>query len=94
MYASATYYDDLMLAAAWLYKATGSATYLAQAEQTYAVIMADPDAYQQTIYNWDQQFYAGCLMLWTLTSDRQYATQVRTAHTHTVLCRLGMRGAG
>ena len=82
MYASPTYYDDLMLAAAWLAKATQQTGYLVQAQQYYNTIVADPTAYQQPVYNWDAQFYAGCLSLWTQTGNRTYATQAsRLAET-------------
>ena len=76
MYSSATYEDDLMLAAAWMYKATGTSAWLSYAEAHYAVINLDSAQYAQPVYNWDNQYYAGCLLLWTETQDRKYATQV------------------
>ena len=79
MYSSATYNDDLMLAAVWLYKATGTKTYLDVATGLYDTINADASKYTQMVYNWDSQFYAGCLLLWTETQDRKYANQVSPA---------------
>ena len=76
MYSSATYNDDLMLAAAWLYKATGTTAYLNVATALYDQISADASKYAQTVYNWDNQFYAACLVLFTETQDRKYASQV------------------
>lgn len=66
------YTDELVWGALWLYRATGDASYLAQAETAYASLSKD---YRWT-HSWDDKSYGSFVLLAQLTNKPQYAQDV------------------
>jgi len=66
------YNDELVWAAAWLYRATGEASYLAKAESIYASSFAN--ASLRWTHNWDDKAYGATVLLAQLTGKSVYKT--------------------
>ncbi|MGA6161869.1 glycoside hydrolase family 9 protein [Amycolatopsis magusensis] len=71
------YQDELVWAAAWLYRATGDAAYLAKAESEYNHLATEPQSsersYKWTIA-WDDKSYGAYVLLAELTGGERYFT--------------------
>ncbi|MFI6025615.1 glycoside hydrolase family 9 protein [Amycolatopsis magusensis] len=71
------YQDELVWAAAWLYRATGDAAYLAKAEAEYDRLATEPQSsersYKWTIA-WDDKSYGAYVLLAELTGGERYFT--------------------
>jgi endoglucanase len=65
--------DDLPFAAAWLYKATGDTTYLAQAESDYARV-AGSSGHSGWIAVWDDVRTALYILMAGIAADEDYAS--------------------
>jgi chitodextrinase len=67
--------DELVWGAAWLYRATGQASYLAKAEDYYDNLsnenQTDIKSYRWT-HDWDDKAYGSYVLLATLTGDQRY----------------------
>jgi endoglucanase len=63
LYNSTTYYDDLLWAAAWMYKATGDQTYLKDAEDFYVRYLYNEQGSERLLYNWNDYFWAANVFL-------------------------------
>ncbi len=74
------YWDELVWAALWLYRATGDATYLAKAETYYNNLNNEVGqtvkAYKWT-HNWDDKAYGSYVLLAMLTQDPAKRAQYR-----------------
>jgi len=71
------YQDELVWAAAWLYKATGDQSYLTRAEQLYV---------DKTVseLSWDDKTIAGTVLLAQLTGEDKYITKADAFCDHMV----------
>ncbi|MBN6041954.1 glycoside hydrolase family 9 protein [Amycolatopsis sp. 195334CR] len=71
------YTDELVWAAAWLYRATGDPAYLAKAEAEYGNLATEPQSsersYKWTIA-WDDKSYGAYVLLAELTGGARYFT--------------------
>ncbi|MGC7094609.1 glycoside hydrolase family 9 protein [Amycolatopsis lurida] len=71
------YNDELVWAAAWLYRATGDPAYLAKAEAEYGNLATEPQSsersYKWTIA-WDDKSYGAYVLLAELTGGERYFT--------------------
>jgi Glycosyl hydrolase family 9 len=63
LYNSTSYYDDLLWAAAWMYKATGDQNYLKDAEDFYIRHLYNEGGSDTLLYNWDDYFWAANVLL-------------------------------
>ena len=71
---STNYYEDeLIWAAAWLFKATGDNTYLAKAESLYA---SRSQTWTSWSFDWSDKLAGAQLLLFELTGKAQYKTDV------------------
>ncbi len=66
------YFDELVWAAAWLYRATGEASYLNKAESLYAQNLAG--ASLRWTHAWDDKTYGATVLLAELTGKAIYKT--------------------
>lgn len=66
-----------MLGSAWMALASGNVGYRIDAQNFFNRIQANPTAYQTIFYNWDNQYYAACLVMWQVTGQSVYQQQVR-----------------
>ena len=66
------YYDELAWSAAWMYRATGEATYLAKAEAIYASNLSGLPL--KWTHNWDDKTYGTTVLLAQLTGKAVYKT--------------------
>lgn len=66
------YYDELVWAAAWLYRATGEPAYLMKAESIYNQHFAN-DGLRWT-HNWDGKIYGAIVLLAQITNKQVYKT--------------------
>jgi len=66
------YNDELVWGAAWLYRATGDATYLQKAESLYAQYYTN--ATLHWTHNWDDKTYGATVLLAELTGKAVYLT--------------------
>jgi hypothetical protein len=88
LYNSSSYLDDLMLAAAWLAQTTGKQFYVSDAEAYWERIQQGREtSWQSFIYDWDNQWWPGNLLLWQLTGNRRYQVPLhfvflRSNHLH------------
>ncbi|MEI6474692.1 MAG: glycoside hydrolase family 9 protein [Planctomycetota bacterium] len=64
------YYDELAWSAAWLYRATGEAAYLAKAEAIYSQNIAGLPL--KWTHNWDDKTYGVTVLLAQLTGNSSY----------------------
>lgn len=64
------YWDELVWAAAWLYRATGQKSYLAQAEALYQKHLQGK--YQPSTLNWDDKRLGAAILLAQLTQKEEY----------------------
>jgi len=64
------YWDELVWAAAWLYRATGQKSYLAQAEALYQKYLLKK--YQPSTLNWDDKRPGAAVLLAQLTQKEDY----------------------
>ncbi|WP_367127091.1 glycoside hydrolase family 9 protein [Saccharothrix sp. HUAS TT1] len=69
------YQDELVWGAAWLYRATGDASYLAKAKAEYPKLSTEPQtttrSYRWTIA-WDDKSYGAYVLLAKLTGEAEY----------------------
>ena len=73
LYASASYLDDLMLASAWLAEVTGRPAYLTAAETYWdRIFNGASTSWQSQIPDWDNQWWAGNVILLGLTGRQRY----------------------
>lgn len=63
LYNSTTYYDDLLWAAAWMYKATGDQNYLKDAEDFYVRHLYSEQGSEKLLYNWNSYYWAANVLL-------------------------------
>ena len=84
VFPTTTYLDDMMLAAAWMAMAAGSSGYLADATAYFTRIQADPTLYRTINYDWDNQYWAACLLMWQLTGESGYASEVSFSSTESM----------
>eukprot|EP00884_Botryococcus_braunii_P018967 jgi/Botrbrau1/5754/Bobra.0134s0026.2 len=78
-YNSTSYYDDLLWAAAWMYRATGNSSYLNDVNKYYeAHKRLEGDRDKSLVTNWDNLFWASNVLLATTTDAGAFhiATQV------------------
>nr|CAD7598376.1 unnamed protein product [Timema genevievae] len=70
-YTSTHYEDELVWGAAWLYRATNDQKYLVYVDELYSTV--------QSMYgfDWDQKFAGAMTMLYKVTKDEKYATDVK-----------------
>ncbi|KAL3147605.1 hypothetical protein ABBQ38_014657 [Trebouxia sp. C0009 RCD-2024] len=80
LYNDTTYYDDLIFAATWLYKASGDNAYLQDAEAFYVKHLYDADTsvMYQYRYDWMDQFWAANILLATLTDGGTFHSQAQS----------------
>lgn len=67
--------DELVWGAIWLHRATGEASYLAKAEQSYANLSTEPQSPIKSFrwtHDWDDKAYGSYVLLAMLTGDQQY----------------------
>ena len=75
-YPSSNYYDDLSVAASWLYQATGEGAYLTEAVAHYATHLTK-DGYPWNNFGWDTNSWAAAILLAKITGQASYATRVQ-----------------
>lgn len=63
LYNSTTYYDDLLWAAAWMYKATRDQNYLKDAEDFYVRHLYSEQGSEKLLYNWNSYYWAANVLL-------------------------------
>ncbi|KAK9805406.1 hypothetical protein WJX73_001936 [Symbiochloris irregularis] len=76
LYPGSNYLDDMMLGSAWMALATGNVGYRIDAQNFFNRIQAAPAPYQNIFYNWDNQYWAACLLMWQITGQSVYQQQV------------------
>ena len=77
LYSSTSYLDDLMLAAAWLAEVTGRPAYTVEAESYWNRILSGSDkSWQSLIPDWNNQWWAGNVILAGLTGNRSYQVMI------------------
>ena len=72
LYSSNSYEDELIWAAAWLYRATGDASYLTKAEDMYA----SKSQNWMWSFDWSDKLPGAQLLLFELTGKDKYKTDV------------------
>ena len=72
LYSSNSYEDELIWAAAWLYRATGDASYLTKAEDMYA----SKSQNWMWSFDWSDKLPGAQLLLFELTGKNKYKTDV------------------
>merc|ERR1719436_290939 len=73
-YSSSNYEDELIWAAAWLYRATEDINYLTRAENMYA---ARSQTWTPWSFDWDNKMSGVQLLLWELTKKDSYKQDVK-----------------
>ena len=73
-YPSNSYEDELIWSAAWLYKATGKAEYLAKAEQMYA---SRAQTWTSWAFDWSDKLPGAQLLLYQITGKDVYKNDVQ-----------------
>ncbi len=68
-YGSYGYEDELVWAAAWMYRATGEQTYLDKAVQWYSATGQNWDG---SMLGWDSKMLGNQVLMWQLTGDAKY----------------------
>ena len=69
------YEDELIWAAAWLYRATGDNAYLTKAEDMYA---SRGQTWTSWSFDWADKMAGAQLLLFELTGDQKYKTDVES----------------
>ena len=73
LYSSTSYLDDLMLASAWLAEVSGRPAYALEAEAYWNRIFSGSDkSWQSIIPDWNNQWWAGNVILAGLTGNHSY----------------------
>ena len=75
MFRSNSYEDELIWAAAWLYKATGDNSYLNKAENMYA---SRSQTWTSWSFDWADKLPGAQLLLYELTGKQEYKSDVES----------------
>merc|ERR1711962_1116035 len=73
-YSSSNFEDELIWAAAWLYRATNDTNYLTKAEDMYA---SRSQTWTPWSFDWDNKMAGVQLLLWELTKKNSYKQDVK-----------------
>ncbi|KAK9842280.1 hypothetical protein WJX81_004432 [Elliptochloris bilobata] len=72
LYNGTTYYDCLLWAATWMYKATGDGAYLDDATTFYVAHLYDETGSERLVFDWTSYYWASCVLLAQLTDGGTY----------------------